>query len=162
LVIAQLQAALPAEPRLHAPRRDSPPALRVAIADSFWQWGMWLVTIGLCLPGPWGIACTLRGAEAQAQRPASANQPAEAPRAAELSGRRTVIALALLAIAGILVLGAGMIALVMLLGRRYRRVARQPLPRVTAVDPLYYLKQKPAPANGNNQPEGAPSDGDTA
>jgi len=82
----------------------------------------------------------------------------QADAAAETVAQRTVLSLALLVLAGILVIGVGLIALVMLLGRRYRRVARQPLPRVAPVDPLFYLKPKPAPAGGE-EPRAAPPTG---
>ena len=44
---------------------------------------------------------------------------------------------------GIIILGILLIAIVMILGKQFRRIAREPLPNVKQNDPLWYLKEKP-------------------
>jgi hypothetical protein len=68
------------------------------------------------------------------------------------AARQRAYSLGVVMIGGILILGVGLVALVLLWGNRMRRIARQPLPKVAPRDELWYLKSKKEPA-AESEPE---------
>lgn len=79
----------------------------------------------------------------------------------ELMRRERVVTAGTMVLVGIVAVGLTLIAVVMILGRRFRRVARQRPASPTVVDELWYLKSKKTPTSTNPQlNEGAGSNFD--
>jgi hypothetical protein len=98
----------------------------------------------------------------QGEQPAAADEPARADEPAPIleddeEARRRAYSTGMVLIGGILITGVGLLAIVLLWGNRARRIARQPLPKVTARDELWYLKgKKPQLPNAPPSPGESP------
>ncbi|RPI81922.1 MAG: hypothetical protein EHM42_10050 [Planctomycetaceae bacterium] len=87
-----------------------------------------------------GSVCAADSAEATAAD--RANAPAEAPEARRKSALATA---GVLLLAVVIVLCVGLLASVLLLGARTRRLARQPLPEPCGRDEHWFLRNKISP-----------------
>ncbi len=69
--------------------------------------------------------------------------PAEQANAEEIERRRKMAEVGLLILYGIIIVGLFLVGMVVVLGRRYRRLARQAAPQCKPIDPFWYLKSDP-------------------
>ena len=97
--------------------------------------------------------------EDSASSPVAAEQGSEDPGTADhrslpkLEERNRAYQVGVMMIGGILIAGVGLLALVIIWGHRVRRIARQPLPKVTQRDELWFLKhKKQEPASSADEP----------